>query len=87
MVILPFHSESANHEYQPLTFQVQTCSNTAKGILFRVGREENTPMEDNEKSFADLYSRIDATVKILRAAKKEKFSAPVGPSTLVIDAC
>ncbi|KXT17811.1 hypothetical protein AC579_5343 [Pseudocercospora musae] len=63
-------------DMNPLTFQVQTCSNTAKGILFRVGGEENTPMEDDEKSFADLYSRIDATVKILRAAKKEKFSAP-----------
>ncbi|EME81040.1 uncharacterized protein MYCFIDRAFT_86443 [Pseudocercospora fijiensis CIRAD86] len=63
-------------DMKPLTFQIQTCSDTAKGILFRIGGEENTPMEDNEKSLADLYARIDATVKILRAAKKEKFSAP-----------
>lgn len=34
-------------------------------------------MEDNEKTFAELYARIEKTVKLLRAAKKEKFVGPV----------
>lgn len=60
-----------------MTFQIQTCCNTAKGILFRIGGEENVPVEDNEKTLADLYARIQSTVKLLKAAKKEKFVGPV----------
>ncbi|USW56516.1 hypothetical protein Slin15195_G098350 [Septoria linicola] len=39
-------------------------------------REEAQPVEDNEKTFAEFAERIDATIKILRAAKKEKFVVP-----------
>lgn len=60
-----------------LPFQIQTCSNTSKGILFRVGGMENVPMDDNEKTFEDLYKRIDRTVEMLKGAKREKFVAPV----------
>jgi hypothetical protein len=57
----------------PLTFQVQTCCNSAKGVLHRIGGAENTPVEDNEKTFEELYARIEKTLDLLRAAKRETF--------------
>lgn len=57
----------------PLTRQVQFATDSAKGILFRVGGEEAVPMEDNEKTFAELYERIEKVLTLLRAAKREKF--------------
>ncbi|KAF2212301.1 hypothetical protein CERZMDRAFT_59199 [Cercospora zeae-maydis SCOH1-5] len=60
----------------PLTFQIYSCCNTAKAVLPRIGGEEPVSVEDNQKTFAEVYARIDSTVKLLRAAKKEKFIAP-----------
>ncbi|KAM3415872.1 hypothetical protein BST61_g9374 [Cercospora zeina] len=57
----------------PLTFQIQTCCNTAKAVLPRIGGETPVSVEDNEKTFADFYARIDSTVRLLRAAKQENF--------------
>ncbi|KAI5364177.1 hypothetical protein Slin14017_G061410 [Septoria linicola] len=41
-----------------------------------VAKKKPNLFEDNEKTFAEFAERIDATIKILRAAKKEKFVAP-----------
>lgn len=57
----------------PLTFQVQSACNSAKGVLFRVGGEENTPVEDNEKTFEEMIARVESTLALLKAAKREKF--------------
>lgn len=64
-------------DMKELPFQVQTACNMAKGVLFRIGGQENTPMDDNEETFAQLYARIDKTVELLKTAKKEKFAKPV----------
>lgn len=57
----------------PLTFQIQVCSNTAKNTLVRIGKTENVPMEDNEKTFAELYARIERTVELLKSAKRDDY--------------
>lgn len=58
----------------PLTSQIQVCSNTAKNTLVRVGATQNVPMEDNEKTFSDLYERINRTVELLKSAKREDYN-------------
>ncbi|KAF7899579.1 hypothetical protein EAF00_003915 [Botryotinia globosa] len=50
-----------------LIFQVQRVSDAAKGLAFRVGGAENVALEDNEKDFAGLYTRINRTIEILEA--------------------
>ncbi|KAF7927433.1 uncharacterized protein EAE97_010108 [Botrytis byssoidea] len=50
-----------------LIFQVQRASDAAKGLAFRVGGAENVALEDNEKDFAGLYTRINRTIEILEA--------------------
>lgn len=62
---------------QPLTFQIHTCCNSAKAVLPRIGGETAVSADDNEKTFAEFYARIDSTIALLRAAKKEKFVGPV----------
>ncbi|RFU25527.1 hypothetical protein B7463_g10818, partial [Scytalidium lignicola] len=52
-------------DMQDLPYQIQRVSDTAKGFAVRVGKVENEAWEDNEKTFADLYARIDKTIKFL----------------------
>lgn len=70
----------------PLTRQIQFATDSAKGILFRVGGEEEVKMEDNEKTFGELYERIEKVLKLLREAKREKFIDEVCLSLLSCDA-
>jgi hypothetical protein len=49
-----------------LPFQIQRCSDTSKGFAARVGAIEPVAMEDNEKTFADLEKRIQATIELLK---------------------
>lgn len=48
-----------------LIYQIQRASDTAKGLAVRMGGAENEAFEDNEKTFADAYERIDKTIKFL----------------------
>jgi hypothetical protein len=48
-----------------LSFQVQRISDTAKGVAVRVGRIDPVPMEDNEKTFPELQTRITKTIDLL----------------------
>jgi hypothetical protein len=50
-----------------LVQQVQRASDTARFVAVRVGGAEAIPMEDNEASFDDLFSRIDRTIDYLEA--------------------
>ncbi|KAF2174167.1 hypothetical protein M409DRAFT_49033 [Zasmidium cellare ATCC 36951] len=63
----------------PLTFQIQSASNTAKGILHRIGGMSETPMQDNETTFPELYARIERTIALLKTARRETFLAPDTP--------
>lgn len=72
------------HTQQPLTFQIQSCCNTSKAVLPRIGGEEAVSVEDNETTLSQLLARLESTIKILRSAKKDKFLAPVRSTTYIL---
>lgn len=75
------------HTQQPLTFQIQSCCNTSKAVLPRIGGEEAVSVEDNETTLSQLLARLESTIKILRSAKKDKFLAPVRSTTVPTYSC
>jgi len=60
-------------DMHPLTAQIQRASDTAKGVVTRIGGAENVPMADEEQSIADLRVRIARTIAVLRSARREAF--------------
>lgn len=48
-----------------LTYQVQSCSNTAKFAVARFGAPNIPVFEDDETTFEELQARLDRTIKIL----------------------
>ena len=57
-------------DMHPLTAQIQRASDTAKFVAVRIGQIENVPMADDEKTFADLHSRIARTVDFLNSVDR-----------------
>ena len=60
-------------DMHPLTAQIQRASDTAKGVVTRIGGAENVPMADEEQSIADLRVRIARTIAVLKSARREAF--------------
>jgi uncharacterized protein len=58
----------------PLVKQVQVASDNAKGAAARLTGKEAPKMEDNEKTFADLYARIDKTIEYLKTFSEADFA-------------
>lgn len=56
-------------DMHPLTRQIQIASDTVKGCAARLSDRAIPKFKDNEKSFADLYRRIDRTVAFVKKAK------------------
>ncbi|OHE93224.1 hypothetical protein CORC01_11449 [Colletotrichum orchidophilum] len=54
-------------DMRSLDYQVQSISNTAKFLATRVARTEDTYFHDDETTFPQLQSRVDATISILAA--------------------
>jgi hypothetical protein len=52
-------------DMQPLIYQIQRVSDTSKFLAVRLGGLESEPWADDEKTFEDLYARIDKTIKFL----------------------
>ncbi|KAK6346093.1 hypothetical protein TWF730_010425 [Orbilia blumenaviensis] len=52
-------------DMKPLTFQIQTASNTSKNTCARVAKIDLGSLDDNEETLEDLYKRIDTTLAIL----------------------
>ncbi|KAM0427607.1 hypothetical protein ACHAPT_007568 [Fusarium lateritium] len=50
-----------------LPYQVQSCSNTAKFAVSRLGAPNIPIFEDDETTFTDLQSRIDRTIQVLES--------------------
>ena len=48
---------------------VQRVSDTAKGVAQRIGGIAPVALEDNEKTFPDLFNRIQKTIDILEGVK------------------
>ncbi|KAJ9660851.1 hypothetical protein H2201_006743 [Coniosporium apollinis] len=57
----------------PFTFQIQSCSNTAKNSAVRVADTVAVPMEDNESTFAELQARIAKTIDVLKGVDPSKY--------------
>jgi len=62
-------------DMKDLIFQIQRISDTVKNGLARTGVIENVAIADNEKTFADLYARLDKTLELLQSVKKEDFDS------------
>jgi len=58
----------------PLTFQVQTVCNTAKKVVPRLSGIPDIPVEDNEKTFAELQARVASTIDFLRSVDPAAFT-------------
>ena len=57
----------------PFVKQVQSACDNAKGAAARLAGVEAPKMEDNEKTFAELQTRVDKTLKFLEGLKPEQF--------------
>ena len=83
------HSELLEARIAPdmaaLPFQIQSMSNSAKFIPVRIAGVQNLPMEDNEKTFAELQARITKTLEFLNAVKREDFDGKDGIEVTVRD--
>lgn len=58
----------------PLSRQVQIASDAAKGGAARLAGVEIPSFEDNEKTFAELVTRLRKTIDFLRTLRPEQFS-------------
>lgn len=56
----------------PLSAQIQIACDTAKGCGARLAGVEPPKMEDNEKTLAELTTRIQATIDFLKTLKAEQ---------------
>ena len=56
----------------PLSRQVQTATDTAKGAVSRLAGMEPPKYEDNESTFPELVARIDKTIALLETFKPEQ---------------
>ena len=58
-----------------LVKQVQVACDNAKGASARLSGGTAPKMEDNEKTFAELYTRIDKTVAYISSLEVESFAS------------
>ena len=56
-------------DMRPLTFQIQTASDTAKGCAARLAGIEAPAMADTETTFPELQQRIAKTIAFLDSVK------------------
>ncbi|OIW23429.1 hypothetical protein CONLIGDRAFT_664503 [Coniochaeta ligniaria NRRL 30616] len=56
-----------------LPYQVQSCCNTAKFLVERVGGQPLAKIEDNETTFDELQERLSQTIKMLEGADPKGF--------------
>ena len=56
----------------PLSRQVQIATDNAKGCAARLAGVEPPKYEDTEKTFDELYARIDKTIAYLKTVKAEQ---------------
>lgn len=57
----------------PLVRQVQMVTDTSKGAVARLTGKKAPVFEDNEKTMAELFTRIDKTIEYIRTATPKDF--------------
>ncbi|KFY21119.1 hypothetical protein V491_03144 [Pseudogymnoascus sp. VKM F-3775] len=60
-------------DMQPLTYQIQRISDTAKGLAVRMGKVDPVAMADEEKTFPELQERIAKTIAVLESVDPKSF--------------
>ncbi|KAL9104593.1 MAG: hypothetical protein Q9163_000458 [Psora crenata] len=65
-------------DMKALPFQIQVVSDIAKSACVRVANAAKCPMEDTEKTFEELHTRIRKTVAVLEAVSEEDFAGREG---------
>ncbi|KAK6511309.1 hypothetical protein TWF481_000230 [Arthrobotrys musiformis] len=73
-------------DMNPLSFQIQTASNTSKNTCARVAKLELAALDDNEKTLEELYKRIETTLAILddvEANHKAAFEGKEGAEVIL----
>jgi hypothetical protein len=68
----------------PLTAQIQRASDTAKGVVTRIGGGENVAMPDEEQTIADLKARIAKTIAVLKSADRAAFEDKEGAKVEIV---
>ena len=58
-------------DMKPLTAQIQSACDTAKGTVTRLGELEPVAMPDDEQSFSQLQARIARTIALLEAVPQQ----------------
>lgn len=62
----------------PLTRQIQIATDTAKGCAARLAGKKIPVYKDSEKTFNQLYQRLDRTVAFLKKARYKDFNGAEG---------
>lgn len=62
----------------PLSQQIQVATDVARRCVERLVGNELTSVEDNEKTFAELYDRINNTVSYLESIQPEQIDGTEG---------
>ena len=61
-------------DMRPFASQIQLASDSAKGAVARLTGTDNPSMADTETSFAELKTRIDATVAFIRSVDRAAYA-------------
>ncbi|KAH8681852.1 hypothetical protein BX600DRAFT_447400 [Xylariales sp. PMI_506] len=70
-------------DMQGLTYQVQSCCNTAVWYADRVGGFEHVNVADDEETFAQLHARIEKTIAYLDGVAPEALDGKVDSPVLM----
>lgn len=67
-------------DMKPLTFQIQSVSDTSKNGVVRISNStlEQVSMEDNESTFDELQARVRKTIDFLKTVKPENVNGNEG---------
>ncbi|KAK5683670.1 hypothetical protein LTS10_005204 [Elasticomyces elasticus] len=66
-----------------LPYQIQSCCNTIKFMLPRIGGLEDRHFPDDEKTFDELQSRITTTIDLLASVPEDAFAGKENEQVLM----
>ncbi len=69
-----FMNESLAPDMFPLVRQVQIACDNAKGAVARLAGVDMPKFDDTEKTFAELYARIDKTLDFVQSVPESAFA-------------
>lgn len=73
-----FVSAKLAEDMLPLTFQIQAVSNGVKKSYTRITGKQLDEWKDDEKTFAELHTRIAKTLELMTSVKREDVDGKAG---------